>query len=142
MVPVEAGGEGADFFDEAIGGVVEVVEMDFNVGDAGMGEFCEGVEDFGLVLLFGVEKGVARRTARCVLGSIGGDLRPAALPGGDAGAANIERYITAHRLIVVGEGDPEALAWAATKLACAIAEVRHKPEICVSRKLHQHPSLW
>jgi len=139
VVVVEAGGEVAHAGDEVGCGVVEVVEVDFDVHGAVLAEPGYGVEEVALVLLLRIESGEAGRTSGGVFGRGGGDGGPALLPLGHAFVGDVERGVSVG-LEVVGKGDPEALRGASRDgVTGPVAKVGGEPEFQVFRKIHEGP---
>ena len=138
VVVAQLAEEGAHLLREAFGGFVVVVDVDFDVADAGAGELGERGEELGAVLLLRVEEAVAGALAVGVAGCGFGDRGPGVLPALDAGAGGGVVHPAAERLVVIGDGDPEAgRAGAAGDAAGAVAQVAGEPEFSVAGELHE-----
>ena len=128
--------EDAEFFAEAGGVVVEVMEVDFDVECAVEREGLDAVEERGLVLFLRIEGGEDGRLAGGVFGRGSGDGGPTVLPGVHAHVGVVEGGV-AEGLEVVGERDPNAFWLARGKQpACAVAQIRREPQVGILRKLH------
>ena len=136
---VQAVAEVGDLLLEAGGGVVIVVDVDFDVGGAGSAERGEGVEDLGPVLFLGVEAGEAGALSGGIARGVLGDARPEVPPGLDAAEGGSQR-IAGERLVMIGDGDPDAPGGRGSgEAASTVAEIAGQPEICVFGEVHDRP---
>jgi hypothetical protein len=126
-----------NLLDESLAGLAVVMDVHLDVADALPRELGEGIEQFAAVLLLGIEEAVAGLLALGVARSGGGDAGPGLLPAGDATQGDVDRNAAAEGLVVVGNGNPEALGFfPPDQPSGAVAQVSGEPKLGVARKFH------
>jgi hypothetical protein len=122
---------------EGIAFFVVVMEVDLDIRNTETHDLREPVEDFTLVLLLGIEKGVLCGISCGVFRGFMGNAWPFLPPESDAGVRSLEGSAHTPRLVVVGDCDPHSL-----DLCCPgsfsemVLEIGQQPDFSVSRELH------
>src|SRR3972149_8602760 len=141
MVVVERRGKLLECRQEVGGGVAVVMKVHFNVGDSGVRQARNAVDDLAIILFGRIEEGVLRSTAKAVA-HFRGNQWPMVRPAVDPFERNRVRYATATRLEMVGEHEPDRCGGCGRRSPVPIAPPTlyqaGTPELRVSREVHCH----
>jgi hypothetical protein len=137
VVVRETTAELGDLGYEGVGALVMVMQMHIHVGNPEANDFRYAVEQIATVLFLRVEEGVLRPLARSVAGCVIRNPWPFIAPTSDTAKRGLKGSAHAQRLIVIGDRNPCTLRLGAPRaFPQAVLQIRHKPEFCVSRKVH------
>jgi hypothetical protein len=114
------------------------MQMHFHIPDAEPHYLRDAVEQIAPVLFLRVEKAVLGALICGIPWSGVGNARPLLTPLRDAAKRGFNGCAHAQRFVVIGNGNPGTLRLCEPRaFSKAVYQIRQKPNLCVSRKLHE-----